>query len=91
MEEVIAKEENNSSGEDLSFDAALEKLEEKVKGLEDGELPLEEALECFKEGINLVRICSQKLKDAETVITQLTSGKDGTVLEIQPELNLGGE
>lgn len=90
MGEIDSKE-NNSSDENMSFDEALEKLEEKVNLLEDGELPLEDALENFKEGINLVQICSQKLKDAETVITQLTSGENGEVQEIQPELNLGGE
>ncbi len=76
--------------EDLSFDAALELLEERVKKLEEGQLPLEEALECFKEGISLVRLCNSRLKSAETVIRQLVEEEDGTVSE--KPLNLqGGE
>lgn len=76
--------------EDLSFDAALELLEERVKKLEEGQLPLEEALECFKEGISLVRLCNSRLKSAETVIRQLIEEEDGTVSE--KPLNLqGGE
>ena len=76
--------------EDLSFDAALELLEERVKKLEEGQLPLEEALECFKEGISLVRLCNSRLKSAETLIRQLVEEEDGTVSE--KPLNLqGGE
>ena len=90
-QEMTCKNKNQLSGEDLSFDAALERLEETVKRLEDGDLPLEEALECFKEGIGLVRVCNLKLKDAETVITQLTSEENGSVKEIPPKFNLGGE
>jgi exodeoxyribonuclease VII small subunit len=89
--EITCKNESQLSEDDLTFDAALGRLEETVKRLEDGDLPLEEALECFKEGIGLVRICNLKLKDAETVITQLTSQENGTVKEIPPKFDLGGE
>lgn len=75
----------------MSFDAALESLEERVRKLEEGQLPLEEALECFKEGISLVRLCSDKLKNAETVIQQLVEGEDGSVLEKPFDDFQGGE
>ena len=42
----------------LKFDEALAMLEEKVKLLEEGNLPLEESLEVFKEGIELSKICT---------------------------------
>lgn len=74
----------------LSFDMALKELEERVKRLEDGNLPLEEALECFKEGISLVRVCTSKLKDAETVIRKLSLGDDGTIEETPMESPQGG-
>ena len=77
--------------EKISFDAALKALEERVKQLEDGELPLEDALDCFKEGINLVRVCSSKLKEAETIVRQLTLNEDGTVAETVPELSQDGD
>lgn len=89
MEEMSNKEDEKI--ESLSFDSALEELEERVKLLEEGKLPLEEALECFKEGIGLVRICSSKLQDAETVIKQLMVGENGTVIETPPDLDRGGE
>lgn len=86
MEETVKRE----ISEELSFDAALEELEDRVKRLEDGSLPLEEALECFKEGISLVRICNSKLKDAETVIRQLLEEEDGSISETPVELSRGG-
>lgn len=86
MEEELTKETN-----ELSFYAALKELEDRVKKLEDGQLPLEEALECFKEGIYLVRICNSKLKDSETVIRQLVEEEDGSISETVPEINRGGD
>ncbi len=46
---------------DLKFEEALSKLESDVQLLEKGDLPLEEALEVFKEGIELSQICLNKL------------------------------
>ena len=45
----------------LKFDEALAMLEEKVKLLEDGNLPLEESLEVFKDGVELSKICEAGL------------------------------
>lgn len=87
MEEMTEKAKLN----DLSFDTALKELEIRVKQLEDGKLPLEEALECFKEGIGLVRICSSKLKDAETVIQELILKDDGTIAETSPNVKKDSE
>lgn len=86
MEEIAHKNQSDRVNEQLSFDTALEELEARVRQLEDGKLPLEEALECFKEGIGLVRICNLKLKEAETVIKELTLSNDGTVVESQPKI-----
>jgi len=68
-----------ANGEELSFEAALKELEEKVSKLEEGDLPLEEALECFKEGVRLIKICNEKLRNAETVISQLIEEEDGSL------------
>ena len=43
---------------ELSFEKAIARLEEIVRELEDGRLPLENALELFEEGVGLSRICS---------------------------------
>ena len=49
----------------LSFDATLDELETIVQQMEQGELPLEEALKQFERGIQLVRAGQQKLNQAE--------------------------
>ncbi len=57
------------------FEAALKQLEEIVQRLEKGELPLEESLKLYEEGIRLSRICHSKLEEAEGTIEILL--KDG--------------
>lgn len=57
------------------FETALKQLEEIVQRLEKGELPLEESLKLYEEGIRLSRICHSKLEEAEGKIEILL--KDG--------------
>ena len=57
----------------LSFDATLEELETIVHQLEQGSLPLEEALKQFEQGIALVRVAQQKLDQAEQKVQILLS------------------
>ena len=54
-----------NAAEKLSFESSIERLEEIIRKLEQGELPLDAALECFQEGINLVKICNQRLQAVE--------------------------
>lgn len=51
--------------ETLSFEQSMQELETIVSKMEQGELPLEEALQNFERGIQLARLSQQKLKDAE--------------------------
>ena len=71
------------SGQDgdsaLSFEQALEKLESLVDRLESGDLPLEEALSAFEQGVALTRRCAGQLDDAERRIEVLTREGDGVV------------
>lgn len=60
-----------------SFEEAMKKLEDIVKELEDGAIPLEKALELFSEGIALSRFCQGSLEEAEQRIMVLTAGDDG--------------
>ena len=46
------------------FEEALDKLENIVKEMEAGEMPLDTALKSFEEGIRLIRFCSGKLEAA---------------------------
>ena len=58
--------------EEMSFEAALIKLEETVARLEQGEtLTLDESLQAFEEGIRLTRLCREKLDAAELRVQQL--------------------
>ena len=49
----------------LSFEEAMQKLDDSVRRLEEGELDLEESLKVFEEGIQFSRQCNQRLVDAE--------------------------
>ena len=70
--------------QELSFEENLEKLEEIVKKLESGEVPLDNAISEFTEAMKLAKVCDEKLKNAEEAITKLVN-KDGTVTDFQVE------
>ena len=64
-----------------TFEEALAQLEAVVARLEGGDLPLEEALRAFEEGVRLARVCSGRLEDAEQRVRLLTQSPDGSVTE----------
>lgn len=53
------------------FEDALEKLENIVREMEAGEMPLDSALKSFEEGIRLIRFCSAKLDETQRRVEQL--------------------
>ncbi len=59
------------------FEKSLAALEELVKKLEAGDLPLEESLKQFERGIQLARACQEALQQAELKVQQLVQPKDG--------------
>lgn len=61
------------------FEDALKKLEKVVSKLEDGNIPLEESLKLFEEGIRLSRFCNQKLEEAEKKVEILMKDKEGII------------
>lgn len=63
----------------VNFEASLEALENLVEELESGELPLEDALKAFEQGIKLTRDCQQALAEAEQKVTLLTKTDHGIV------------
>ena len=65
------------------FEEALTKLEKIVSKLEKGDIPLEESLKVFEEGVRLSRLCNQKLDEAEKRVEILLKDKEG-VLKPQP-------
>jgi len=72
------------------FEEALARLEAIVKSLEDGDLPLEESLRLFEEGVSLTRLCAGRLEEAQRRIDVLTRGEQGT-LELQPLEDADGD
>lgn len=64
-----------------SFEAALTELEETVRALESGELPLESALEQFEKGVRLLRECEGALKHAEQKVEILLGDRSQASLE----------
>ena len=59
------------------FEDAMKEREEIVKRLESGDLPLEESLKIFEEGIALSRYCFKKLEEAEKKISILIADESG--------------
>jgi len=78
-------------GTEPTFEEALSRLEAVVARLEAGELPLEEALQAFEEGVRLVRLCTGRLEDAERRVHLLTRRADGTEQEVPFNPPIEGE
>ncbi len=62
-----------------SFEESLKKLETIVDQLEKGELPLEDSLKLFEEGVSLSAACKQELDTAEGKVQMLIKQRDGSV------------
>ncbi len=70
-------------GENLTFEQAMEKLEDIVKRLESDTISLEESLALFEQGVHLGRLCSKKLDEVERKVEVLVESPDGT-LQAEP-------
>lgn len=68
---------------EIKFEEALKKLEKIVEDLEKGDLSLDEALKKYQEGIELSRLCSQRLENAKKKIDLLVKNKKGE-FELKP-------
>ena len=68
----------------LSFEAALARLEEIVRTLEKGEAPLDESIQLYQEGERLKRHCEARLKDAQARIEQIALRGDGQPGGLKP-------
>jgi exodeoxyribonuclease VII small subunit len=60
-----------------SFESSLEELEQIVRQLEGGDLPLDRSLELFEQGVRLSRECQKRLDEAERKVEILLRGSDG--------------
>lgn len=71
---------------ELTFEEALKALDAVLNALNDGEIPLEEALKQYKNGMEMARLCESKLQQVEGELKIL---KDG--MEEPFDLSEGGE
>ena len=65
---------------EMSFEDAIERLEQIVKSLEDGKSPLDTSLKLFEEGVKLVKKCNKQLETIEGSIKKLAI-QDGELVE----------
>ena len=56
---------------ELTFEQALARLDETVRALEAGDLPLDEATRLYEQGMKLARTCNEMLASAELKITKI--------------------
>ena len=70
----MSKQENNKD-----FETSLKKLEQIVSDLENGELPLEQSIKTFEEGVKLTKHFQNLLSKAELKIQKLVESKDGSI------------
>ncbi|GIN60591.1 exodeoxyribonuclease 7 small subunit [Robertmurraya siralis] len=62
--------------EKMTFEEAMKNLEDIVEKLEEGDVPLEEAIAIYRKGMELSKLCHDKLKDVEEQLTQIIT-EDG--------------
>ena len=65
----------------LSFEESVARLDDIVKHLENGDMPLSESLSMFEEGTKLISACSKMLDEAEQKVVKLKKGPDREPIE----------
>lgn len=66
----------------ISFEQSIARLDEIVRHLEKGDLPLAESLTLFEEGTGLIAACSKMLDKAEQKVVKLKKGPDREPVEL---------
>ncbi|MBQ7391420.1 MAG: exodeoxyribonuclease VII small subunit [Clostridia bacterium] len=64
----------------ITFEAAMERLEEITRLLESGAEGLDQSLKLYEEGVSLIRLCTQKLEAAEQSVKVLQMSEEGITL-----------
>ena len=77
----MARAKKKDNLDEICFEQALEKLEAIVKQLERGELSLDESLGNFAEGVNLSKVCINKLDYAQQQIDKILVEEQGKIIE----------
>lgn len=69
--------ETNEDLSALNFEDALKRLEEIVRKLESGDVPLDQSIALYSEGEKLRGLCQQRLEAAQAKIEKITLDRDG--------------
>ena len=72
--------------ESLTFEEAYAQLEAAVTALQDGQMPLERALQYYEEGMKLAQYCNELLQKAELRVQQLSVDNQGAIISRPLEL-----
>src|SRR5437868_15504722 len=74
------------AGTELNFETAMDRLEKIVEQMESGQLPLEDLIVRYEEGMNLVKVCQERLASAEQKIEIIARNNGGKpiVKEFEP-------
>ena len=83
----MATKTTASPASEQTFETAMERLERIVEEMESDQLPLENLLKRYEEGVKLVRVCEEKLKSAEQRIEIITRNAAGEprIEDFEPE------
>lgn len=68
----------------ISFEDALKELESIVQKLESGQVKLEEAVTAYEKGVQMQKICEEKLKEAQMKVEKLILDKEGKPMGKEP-------
>jgi exodeoxyribonuclease VII small subunit len=75
-EKVSVNTGSGAAQDPLAFEEALGRLDETVAALEGGQLPLEDALRLYEEGVRMAQRCQQMLDTAELRVQQLRTATE---------------
>ena len=64
-----------------TFEESMQRLEQIVRTMERGEVPLEESIRLFQEGTELVRSCQKLLDEAQLQVKKIMTAPDGSPVE----------
>ena len=64
-----------------TFEESMNRLEQIVRAMERGDVPLEESLKLFQEGTELVKSCNELLENAKLQVKKITVSPDGSPVE----------
>ena len=67
--------------ENKTFEQNMQRLEQIIRAMERGDVPLEESLKLFQEGTSLVECCGKLLDEAELQVKKISVAADGAPLE----------